>query len=650
LITNTSDFPPCNRNDDSVHPTRSRWQRTAVTIALALMLVLLWTLTHRFGGLTRDAHLYAYQALARIHPALASDIYLKNTSQDRFTIFSPLYAAFISAFGLNTAGALLLGLCAAWFLAGAWFLARALSNAGTAWLAVAMLIVTVGHYGAYDVFHFSEDYLTARSLAEALVVTALACHFCGWRWAGLLVGALAMFVHPLVALPGLLLLTCSWAGPNLSVIGACAGVLAALAISTAALVSPLAAHYFVVMNPAWLEVVRERSQFLFLQLWRPRDWDLNARPLICVAIAAATLEDPRLRKICISAALVGAAGLAVALVAGLLGPVAILLQGQAWRWLWITGLIGVILLPATALRMWRDCRCGPLCALLLLSAWTFSQIDGSVAASLTLLLWLSRERINRRIALYLRWAAVGLAIVILGWTIFNCRTLLSPTFDFRDAPMLVQRLRNIFGLTIPAVLLIGPFWFLIRRCRSLWVPALCCAALAATSAFMLPLAFRPTRSFASAADVREFSGWRKAIPPTANVYVADGGDSPIFAWFVLRRPSYLSVDQSAGVVFSRTTAREVRHRARDLRPLMPRDWRLLSKIRKRRLRKPAAKNPPIKALTPRILVGICKDPLLGFVIARQNVGFGALSHEHAGPWKNWNLYNCAQVRAAAPAA
>ncbi len=59
-----------------------------------------------------------------------------------------------------------------WFLGAAWALARAAIDKDQAWLAVIMLIVTTGFYGAYQVFHYSESYLTARTLAEALVVTA----------------------------------------------------------------------------------------------------------------------------------------------------------------------------------------------------------------------------------------------------------------------------------------------------------------------------------------------------------------------------------------------------------------------------------------------------------------------------------------------
>lgn len=626
------------------------WIHSAlVTSALTLTLAILWTLTHQYGGLTRDAHIYAFQALAKIHPALQSDIYLRNTSQDRFTIFSPIYAACIQAFGLTEAEALLLGLCAAAFLVAAWFLARALTDGDLAWLAVGLLILTVGHYGAFDIFHFSEDYLTARSLAEALVVAALACHFLGWRKTGLLVGAVAMLVHPLMAFPGVLMLLASWANLRWNFIGAAAGIGAALLISAGAIAFHVASGPLAVLDPAWLNVVRERSQFLFLQLWRLHDWDQNAKPLLTVALAALVFhDDPRMRKLCIGAWLVGASGLVVALIAGLIGPVAILLQGQAWRWVWITGLFAVILLPATMLRMWSDRRCGAFAAILTLLAWTFQSIDGSIAVAAAIGLWSIRGQIGPALGVYMRWAAGALAALVVLWVIGNTWTYASWKFDFHNAPLLLQHFRNIFGLTISALLLFLGVWLAVLRVGSVWLNIALSVAMGVFATALMPRAFQTVHAVGLQYPHDDLSDWRKRIAPTANVYVDDGGDSPIFAWFALQRPSYLSVDQSAGVVFSRATALEIRRRAANLLPMMQPDWQILTKRAEARSANAVKKRPWPRPLTAQLLRGVCRDPQLGFLVAHQNVGFGALRHSHAGPWNGWYLYDCHHVRSETP--
>src|SRR5450631_1179354 len=365
-----------------MHSSSTGFQPYIATLSLALMLVALWLLMHGYQGLTSDAQIYAFQALARIHPHLTTDLYLQNTSQDQFTIFSPLYACFIGLLGLENATRLLTLLFTVWILAAAWSFARAVTSRDTAWLTVALLLIIAGDYGGSGVFRLSEQYLSARLPAQALVITALACHVRGRQLLGLLLAIAALFVHPLMALPGLLLLICLWLPNRLSVLGAIGGVLATLGVAVAATILPAVSRMFTVMDTAWLEVVRERSQFLFLQLWSFRDWDVNARPFIYLGFTAVAVQDERLRKLCMAAALVGAAGLAVALISSLIGPVAILVQGQAWRWVWITVCISALLLPATVLQVWRDEKCGPLCAILLVSGWTFSAVDGTACVSL----------------------------------------------------------------------------------------------------------------------------------------------------------------------------------------------------------------------------------------------------------------------------
>ena len=126
-------------------------------------------MTHRYEGLGGDAALYAMQALARIHSNLRNDLFLRNTSQDSYTLFSWFYAWWIGLLGLRTAALSLAIAFKAWFFAGAWMLASDLSNRQTAFLTVGFLIITAGAYGAYGVFHYAEDWLTARSLAEPMV-------------------------------------------------------------------------------------------------------------------------------------------------------------------------------------------------------------------------------------------------------------------------------------------------------------------------------------------------------------------------------------------------------------------------------------------------------------------------------------------------
>src|SRR5208283_3599297 len=75
---------------------------------LALLGVATWALSHAYAGIFHDAGLYTLQALARLRPgSLSSDVFLKFGSQDRFTLFSPIYAASAQWLGVEPAAATL---------------------------------------------------------------------------------------------------------------------------------------------------------------------------------------------------------------------------------------------------------------------------------------------------------------------------------------------------------------------------------------------------------------------------------------------------------------------------------------------------------------------------------------------------------------
>jgi hypothetical protein len=627
-----------------MHSSKLGFHSKFATLFLVLMPVTLWLALHGYHGLTDDGQIYAFQAFARLHPQLTADLYLQNTSQDQFTLFSPLYARCIELLGLENAARLLTLLFTFWLLAAVWNFVRAVAHRDAAWLAVAFLVIVAGEYGAAGVFRILDSFLTARLPAEALIITALACHIRGMKRPGLLLALGALLIHPLVALPGLLLVVCLWLPLRVSVIAAIGGMFAVLAMAVLAIKLPMASHVLTIMDAPWLDVVRERSQFLFLQLWSLHDWDINVRPFVYLAFTAFALADERVRKLCAAAALVGAAGLTVAYIGGLIGPLAILVQGQAWRWVWITVFISVVLVPFTALQVWRDKRCGPLCTLLLVSGWTVPGIDGTACVTLALIFWLSREHIGSRAATCFRWVSVVLCPAIVVWIAVKYQAIVPPSIAPSGSVLLdVVHTQILFALKMPAVLLGALAWWWIRASRMIWVPIFLSATLAALSALIFPAAFMQPHTLAAAADIQEFAEWENVIPPTSTVLVAPPRDVGAFVWFTLGRPNYLTPDQSAGVVFSRATALEARRRSEVLLPLMDPDWKLLTNLRTKSAggRKNEVTTRP---LTSQSLIQVCADPRLGFVISPAKVGFDPLRHEHSGAWKDWNLYDCRRVR------
>jgi hypothetical protein len=206
--------------------------------ALALLPVALWCLTHRYRGLVGDAGLYAVQALSRTNAGLAHDVFLNNASQDRYTIFSPIYAFFIKRLGLQEAAISLLVLFKVCFYVSAWAFTRKLFDARTALLTIALLIVVPIEYGAFHVFRVAEDMLTARSMAEALAMTGLCLHVYGRKNVGLALAAIALSIHALMALPMVLLLLSLRVSTRASLLGALAAIAAVLCMASAAAMAP----------------------------------------------------------------------------------------------------------------------------------------------------------------------------------------------------------------------------------------------------------------------------------------------------------------------------------------------------------------------------------------------------------------------------
>jgi hypothetical protein len=582
--------------------------RGATVAASVLTLVAAWSLSHRFRGFSGDAKLYAFQALARIHPALYHDIFLENASQDRFTIFPTLYAWCIGLLGMNHAEMILTLLCKAGFLSAAWWLASAVCTRRVAFLIVLSLDVVNGGYGGGSVFQYSEDWLTARTVAEPMVLAATAMYLRDLKISAWLAMAAALLVHPLVALPGLLLLLCFATPPLAGYLGTAIVLTVLLVIAMVARLFPTA-NILLIMDAPWLEIVRQRSEYLFLDLWSFDDWMRNIRPFLALTLAAIVINEPRIRRLSVAAMLIGLAGLVVALTASLVAPIAVLVQGQAWRWVWVTTLMAVAFLAPTVICAARERGYGPICAIFLLCGWVNSGAGASLTAG-ALGLWLARKHLPSSSAAVHYWAFIRMRTR-------QAAESLSGRFKNPNSPV---------------------------------IPTMACLALLAACAILLPIAFEErAKPLATTTDVG-FDLWKTIIPPDGNVLIVPSPISAAFAWFVLERPSYLSLDQSSGVVFSRETALEIRRRTEIVQPAWDATWRILSwhMASRRSSRKPEAPSLPLP-LTSERLSAMCHDPKLTFVVAKQDVGFSPVKNTHAGVWKEWNLYDCHKVLSTDPA-
>jgi hypothetical protein len=109
--------------------------------------------------------------------------------------------------------------------------------------------------------------------------------------------------------------------------------------------------------------------------------------------------------------------------------------------------------------------------------------------------------------------------------------------------------------------------------------------------------------------VATFAAFRARIPAGAEVFWAD---SPVSIWVLLDRPSYLSVLQTSGMVFSRATALELERRASALAAVLPPQSFLSWK---------AGFNPN---LSVRELRGACRLAVFPYLVTSADLGWAPL--------------------------
>ena len=119
------------------------------------------------------AQIVGGQALLKVNPDIYSgDAFFQWGSQDRYTLFSPIYGWLIVHLGLEHATITLLLLSQGLFLAASFALVRALIPTGLRGYAMVFVVCGVGLYGGRFLFRMAEPFVTPRAFVEAATLRA----------------------------------------------------------------------------------------------------------------------------------------------------------------------------------------------------------------------------------------------------------------------------------------------------------------------------------------------------------------------------------------------------------------------------------------------------------------------------------------------
>jgi len=161
-----------------------------------------------------------------------------------------------------------------------------------------------------------------------------------------------------------------------------------------------------------------------------------------------------------------------------------------------------------------------------------------------------------------RWVflgACGLGVIAVAWRV-------ATNLEFTDAhyldPSIPQWIRRASSFmhdgTAPIAAVALAFWLArMRRGRTALILVGALAGAGCVASFPQIWTSWTTREFPPQ-QLARFAGFRERIPPGAEVFWPE---SPVAVWVLLQRPSYLSVIQTSGMVFSRRTALELERRA-----------------------------------------------------------------------------------------
>jgi hypothetical protein len=534
-----------------------------------------------------DAQLYGVQVANRAQEGFFDqDLFFLYGSQDSYSAFSILLAPLASTLGLS--GAFFLGYVAsmALLIFAEMRLVRALIPDRTAGnVALILLVVADLPWGGWGLFRVHESFLTPRIPAVAFTLLGLEQLLQKRFLRATALMLLAMALHPLMAVGGLLLAVASACTAKLSPRAVLAiGATMAVAAAVVVLCQPLGTRLFGYIDPEWYDIVRRRTPFNFPADWSPTDWWRIAYSLAVVLVGCRYLDRHRATSMRLLV-LLAVAAVAVS-VATNVYPYALLLKGQPHRALWLLQFCAVPLGVLVMFRLWqKGTTAARLGSAFVLCFTTRLMLPGSLAGhriGATLAIWLSllavfalifhgaerrhRPGMESRVgwlcsSVLASLAATGLLLSLVNVAAFCLGG--SGKASFVTILWLVPSMCSDAVVALAAVVLIAGLWSTAKGAGRVGLVAAALWVGFSGAAFFLQLDRNRWNAFAEEpADVafaRQFiQEHRPERDRAPSVYWPT---DPSYVWFDVPGVSFYSYTQTAGVVFSRGTAVEGQRRA-----------------------------------------------------------------------------------------
>ncbi|MEO5689951.1 MAG: hypothetical protein ABIR54_21550 [Burkholderiaceae bacterium] len=531
---------------------RSAW--TAAFLLLVTLSIMLGAMPYR--GIRHDGILYMGQALSHLNPAwAANDLFFAHGSQDQFSIFSRIVAWLLRRFDAATVDMTLLrGAWLVWLVV-LFALVRDFSPRQR-WLSVLAVVAASHIYGTTRIFSFLEPFVTARTWAEPVTILALVALLRGRIAMSFTAFALAMALHPLVALPaGAIALAYliredrRWAALLLL-----AMPIAGLAIAGVGPFANLLRTY----DAAWFQATVMANDTVYVSEWTISDGVAALAHCGVIWLACRGDDKPFAR--------LGRAALVASPILCLISFVGadvlhnvLVTQLQLWRVTWLLDLLALASLPRLVCSQWQlgpKGRCAAIAVFvamyalddLLPTGWMFA-----VWAAMALMLSAGHADPKPWVLRLATIATVAGGMGIAGLQVQKSMAQMG----MHEQGMKVGEPFSIFFATpliaLPAMVALIWLWERGTAPRAF-------ASAAALALFGLAATHWDQRSpwarYVESAS-RGAHPFAALIPPDAQVY---WHEQTAATWILLQRANFMSLSQASGLLFNRETAMEALER------------------------------------------------------------------------------------------
>lgn len=545
-----------------------RLLRVIVTLCPVLIVIGIWLHTNKYQGLVADGITYTALALYRSDPSsLAGDVMFLNGNA-AFSAYPWILAAAVAQIGPILAHVLFVICGQVLWLVSLIALGRTLFKpAAVAWFSIFGVVVLNNNYGFWGSVGYGEMIAAPRIFAEAGIMVALAAFYSGRSFLSVGLALASIAIHPLMAGPGLLLISMLRFGMIRGfLIVSLPSVLAVLALSFAG-VAPftLLGQSF---DAEWTRILKDSFPHAFFANWLGATLTLSILPVGVLVLATQAKDDHQARlsryvlavfTVMLAIEIIGSAALNDIFIKNL----------HLWRFLWLATVLGNMLAIPIALDPGYPIHVRILLSItILLSVFESSVYSYPYATSVGILIVLAVQFLTNRVG------------PVASRVIFFCA-------DFAMAIL------SIAAMTVAAVYLTQGSYYLTRiGYWSLYLAILGISAAALHALHRKRLSTRAALGVAviaaalfgkAALQIDTRPDWRKyleseaALPAEIReamlgkaVYVEDG---PEVNWLLLRQPSFFSCVQTVPFLIDRDVAIEIHRRGDVLRHLNTVDFR-----------------------------------------------------------------------------